>query len=148
MFGQGVSGGAETDAGPRGKQAAMTARPRRSRTEAARFNGRSREGVRLRQLEKQFRVQLGETTDNPVTILAIRRAAELVMLAESKRAAMIRGEVVDLGDLLRLEGVARRAVIDLGLLNARRDSESRESLDEFLERHSASSGDAPDDDGT
>jgi hypothetical protein len=82
----------------------------RSRTERARFNGRSREGVRLRMLEKQFRAQLGAAADNPVTMLAIRRACEVVLLAETQRAKAIRGEAVDLMALIRLEGAASRAV--------------------------------------
>ena len=45
--------------------------------------------------------------------LAIRNAAELTMLAEMRRAAMIRNEPVDLDGLIRLEGVARRAVADM-----------------------------------
>ena len=45
--------------------------------------------------------------------LAISNAAELTMLAEMRRAAMIRNEPVDLDGLIRLEGVARRAVADM-----------------------------------
>ena len=45
--------------------------------------------------------------------LAISNAAELTMLAEMRRAAMIRNEPVDLDGLIRLEGVARRAVADI-----------------------------------
>jgi hypothetical protein len=37
------------------------------------------------------------------------------MLAEEMRAQAIRGEGIDLGDLIRLEGAARRAVADLRL---------------------------------
>lgn len=87
----------------------------RSRTERARYNGRSREAVRVRMLAAGFRAQLGDAADNPVMAAAITRAAELVMLAEQKRAAMIRSEPVDLGDLIRLEGAARRAIADLHL---------------------------------
>ena len=42
-----------------------------------------------------------------------RNAAELTMLAEMQRAAMIRNEPVDLDGLIRLEGVARRAAADM-----------------------------------
>jgi hypothetical protein len=42
--------------------------------------------------------------------LAIRNAAELTMSADMQRAAMIRNVSVDLDGLIRLEGVARRAV--------------------------------------
>jgi hypothetical protein len=43
----------------------------------------------------------------------LRNAAELTMLADMQRAAMIRNEPVDLDGLIRLEGVARRAVADM-----------------------------------
>jgi hypothetical protein len=42
--------------------------------------------------------------------LAIRDASELLTLAEMMRGAMLRGEHVDLSNLLRLEGVAKRAI--------------------------------------
>jgi hypothetical protein len=45
--------------------------------------------------------------------LAIRNAAELTMSADMQRAAMIRNEPVDLDGLIRVEGVARRAVADI-----------------------------------
>jgi hypothetical protein len=109
----------------------MTPRPRRSRTEAARFNGRTREGVRLRALEKQFRTHVGEVANTPVATLAIRRAAELVLLAEIGRAKLIRGEAVDLSHLLRLEGVAARAFAALALPLTRHES-SEPSLAEYL----------------
>jgi hypothetical protein len=63
-----------------------------------------------------FRARLGEAAANPLVATEIMRASELIMLAERQRGAMIRGETVDLGDLLRLEGVARRAIVDLHLL--------------------------------
>jgi hypothetical protein len=128
----GVSDSAMTCARPRTKR--VYGKPR-SRTERARFNGRSREGVRLRMLEKQFRAQIGEAADTPVGTLAIRRACELVMLAESQRAAMIRGEAVDLSHLLRLEGVAARAIAALGLPLTRHES-SEPSLAEYLSQMS------------
>jgi len=83
---------------------------RRSRPEQARINGRSREGVRVRALQRQFRAEIGEEAENAVVALAVRDASELTMLAEMQRAALIRGENVDLSNLLRLEGVARRAI--------------------------------------
>src|SRR6516165_1605901 len=101
-----VSGSAATNPRPRVKRAAI----RRSRPEQARINGRSREGVRVRALQRQFRAEIGEEADNAVVALAVRDASELTMLAEMQRAALIRGENVDLSNLLRLEGVARRAI--------------------------------------
>jgi hypothetical protein len=128
-----VSDGAATKARPRAKR--VYGKPR-SRTERARFNGRTREGVRLRMLEKQFRACLGEAADNPVTLLAVRRAAELVLLTETMRAARIRGEAVDVSHMLRMEGVAARALAALGLSSALRESEPM-SLEAHLAAASA-----------
>lgn len=47
--------------------------------------------------------------------LDIRRAAELVTLAEAERAKAMRGEPVDLSALIRVEGAADRAVRRLGI---------------------------------
>jgi hypothetical protein len=71
--------------------------------------------VRLRKLEAQFREQLGEAAYNPVMVLAIRRAAELLMLAEIERAKAIRGDAVDFDQLIRLESMCTRAVQALRL---------------------------------
>jgi hypothetical protein len=107
----------------------------RSRTERHRFNGRSREGVRVRMLQKQFRAEIGEEADNAGVALAIRNAAELTMLAEMQRAAMIRGEHVDLSNLLRLEGVSKRAVAFMRQLAREVREEARQprqSIDQYL----------------
>ena len=89
--------------------------PRRSRPEKRRYGGRSHQTARVRTLVAGFRVQLGAASNDSIMTAAITRAAELTMLAEMRRAAAIRGEGVDLGDLIRLEGAARRAVADLRL---------------------------------
>jgi hypothetical protein len=64
-------------------------------------------------LEKQFRAEIGMEADSAVVALAVRNSAELTMSAEMQRAAMIRNEPVDLAGLIRLEGVAQRAVADM-----------------------------------
>lgn len=140
MLQTGVSNSDQTDARPRAKRAVTKGR---SRTERARFNGRSREGVRLRMLEKQFRSQLGAAAENPFVTLAIRRAAELTMLAETERAKAIRGEPVDFDHLIRLESMVSRAVRALRLPNTRKSA--RPSLAEYLARQypPVSSGASP-----
>ena len=129
------SDGAAITARPRVKRNAM----RRSRPEQARFSGRSREGVRVRALQKQFRAEIGEDADSTVVALAIRNAAELTMLAEMQRAALIRGENVDLSNLLRLEGVARRAIADMRQLarEVRGEAQPSMSIEEHLAAYSA-----------
>lgn len=104
----------------------------RSRSERRRYGGRSHQAARVRALAAGFRAQLGDVSSDPIVSAAITRAAELTMLAEMKRAAAIRGEDVDLGDLIRLEGAARRAVADLRLPVVERD-EKGETLAQYLD---------------
>ena len=66
--------------------------------------------MRLRALQIQFRAEIGAEADSAIMALAVTNAAELTMLAEMRRAAMIRGLILS---LIRLEGVARRAVADM-----------------------------------
>jgi hypothetical protein len=65
--------------------------------------------------------------------LAISNAAELTMLAEMRRGAMIRNEPVDLDGLIRLEGVARRAVADMRQLAREVRGEVQPSM--TIEKH-------------
>jgi hypothetical protein len=106
-------------------------KPRRPARERSRYNGNSREHHRVRALAAGFRAQLGDASLDPIMSAAITRAAELTMLAEMKRAAAIRGEDVDLGDLIRLEGAARRAVADLRLPIIERE-EKGSDLESYL----------------
>ena len=89
----------------------------------------------MRALQRQFRAEIGEEADNAVVALAVRDAAELVMLAEMQRAALIRGENVDLSNLLRLEGVARRAIAFMRQLAREVRGEAQPTL--TLEEHLA-----------
>ena len=52
--------------------------------------------MRLRALQIQFRAEIGAEADSAIMALAVTNAAELTMLAEMRRAAMIRNEPVDL----------------------------------------------------
>src|SRR6266481_3130213 len=52
----------------------------------------------------------GKDAVNDLTLLAVRKAAELTVAAEMSRAAMLRGMPTDMLALVRLEGVAARAV--------------------------------------
>lgn len=52
---------------------------------------------------------------SPVQLTAIRRAAELTALAEKMRAEAFREVAVDLSSLVRLEGMASRAVKASGI---------------------------------
>jgi len=108
---------AATEVRSRPKRAPAKAR---SRTERARYNGRSREGVRVRVLTAGFRAALGGPT-GALMELAIARASELVVIAEGVRARAVRGEPVDLDMVVKVENAARRAVADLGIKPAERE---------------------------
>jgi hypothetical protein len=57
----------------------------------------------------------GPEVVSPVVAMQVRRAAELVTAVEMTRANMLRGVPTDMLALVRLEGVAARAVRALGL---------------------------------
>jgi hypothetical protein len=104
----------------------------RSRHEISRYSGCMRPAYRIRTLAKQFRNQLGAIADHPAVKLRILRAAELAMLAEDLRAQLIRGEKIDVGNLLRLEAIADRALRQLGLDHLPHDDKSVPSISEYL----------------
>ena len=51
----------------------------------------------------------GPSVVNELTQVTVRKAAELVVLAEATRAGMLNGVVTDITALIRIEGEARRA---------------------------------------
>ena len=57
----------------------------------------------------------GPSVVNDLTQVTVRKAAELVVLAEATRAGMLNGVVTDITALIRIEGEARRACRSLGL---------------------------------
>ena len=57
----------------------------------------------------------GPSVVNELTQVTVRKAAELVVLAEATRAAMLNGVLTDITALIRIEGEARRACRALGL---------------------------------
>jgi hypothetical protein len=99
----------------------------------ARYNGNSREARRMIALAGKFRTALGPVANNPIVALRIERAAELVVLSENLRAALIRGEKVDVSNLLRLEAIADRALRQLGLDHLPDGEKPVPSIAEYLE---------------
>jgi hypothetical protein len=98
--------------------------------------------VRIRQLETQYRAEIGEVAANPAVMQAIRRAAELTMFSEKQRATMIRGEPISVSDLLRLEGVGKRAIGSMRELAAQvRAEQLRQTI--HLARFRSTRPDAP-----
>jgi hypothetical protein len=71
---------------------------------------------RRRDLVEAFTAALGgEDALSAVAAMYVRRAAELLTMAEMARAAMLNGQPTDMLALVRLEGAASRAVRMLGV---------------------------------
>jgi hypothetical protein len=72
---------------------------------------------RPRDLVEAFMTALGgpSVVVNELTQVAVRKAAELLVLAEATRAAMLNGAQIDITALIRIEGEARHACRALGL---------------------------------
>jgi hypothetical protein len=89
----------------------LTSRPQRPA-----ISQRSALGKRLRDLADGFAERLGGWPALSVTTAAaVRKAAELVALSEQMRRDALRNGCTDPDQLLRFEGVASRAVRQLGL---------------------------------
>jgi hypothetical protein len=93
------------------------------------IDGRSAIAKRAAKVMGRFVTALGGHVD-PVTLVQVRRAAELVVTAEQLRSKTLRGDPVDLLALVRLENLATRAVAALGL--DRRREPAAQTLDEYL----------------
>lgn len=92
------------------------------------LDGRSSEARRYRDLCAGFADALaGEGALTEAQRVAVRRAAELTVIAEQQRARALRGEPVDPLALVRLEGMVARAVRALGI-PAERQPKRRRSL--------------------
>jgi hypothetical protein len=61
-----------------------------------------------------YTAALGDAGCDPTMAAKVMKAAELTAYAEQLRAAVLRGEAVDPLALVRVEGVADRAVRQLG----------------------------------
>jgi hypothetical protein len=108
----------------------ITSRPLRLRG----LDGRSGSGRRRRDLIEAFADALGGPKAlSEVQMIDVRRAAELVAVAEEARAAALKqgGAAVDLHELVKLEGAADRAVRRLGIKTGK---PAGPSLAEHLER--------------
>lgn len=88
---------------------------RRWRPGSLRFDGRSKAAKRVKKLAAGYIAQLGGGEPDAATRAAIQKAAELVVVAEGLRGRALRGESVDLSEMVKVQGVADRAVRALGL---------------------------------
>lgn len=89
-------------------------------TKLAGVDNRSSFGRRRRDLIRGYIAALGGPDKvSSAVMLDITRAVDLVVLAEQCRSAALRGEPIDMSDLIRLEGAADRAVRRLGIKEAK-----------------------------
>ena len=86
------------------------------------IDGRSRAGLRVRSIVAELESRFDEIT--PLRRAAIERAATLCVIAEDLAARQLAGLEVSLDEVLRAEGVARRAV---RAIVAERPAQARES---------------------
>ncbi len=110
-----------------------------------RVDGRSKAAKRAKELAASFVAQLGKAAADggAAALAAVRKAAELVVVAEVLRARALRGETVDLSELVKVEGIADRAVRALGLDRKRGPAERGENdLAAYLAAKYGDRGDA------
>ena len=84
-------------------------RPYRSKVERRRYDGNRASAYRIREIESEYREELGGVAAVVSVKRAIRNTAEMWWYAETLLAAPIRGEAVNPLDVLRAQGVAARA---------------------------------------
>jgi hypothetical protein len=97
----------------------------------ARVDGRIRAARRVKALVAAYTAACSGAASDATTAAKILKAAELVALAETMRAAALRGDKgADALALVRLEGIARRAVADLGI--EKREPARGDALERYL----------------
>lgn len=111
-----------------------SAAPKRRKRKPAgpHLDGRTRGAKRIKAVTDALLAELGGVVNDATMMVRIRRAAELVVAAEIARGNALTGKKVDLAKLIRLEGVASRAVKELQAHKAKPPSGR-----ELLERHIA-----------
>lgn len=114
-----------------GPGASLTPKKKRRNHRKAKkpIDGRFVLGRRVHALVEVFRERLGPDADDPVTAIAIRRAAETTALSEHLRAQMLRGEPISPDDALR---ASRTADLMTRRLHLDRRKLSAPSLPEYL----------------
>jgi hypothetical protein len=75
----------------------------------------------VRLAANEMKSVLGDAANNPIMAAAIREAAELGVIASDLRAKWLRGEPVDIAEIVSAENVHRRALGDLGIKPRQRE---------------------------
>jgi hypothetical protein len=118
-------------------------RPTPSRVPTGRLDGRTKLARRTKQLERAFIAELGGDLSD-ARLAAVRRAADLLSIAEQVRSRWMAGDLgVSTTDIVRVEGTARRALIDLNLPLAS-GVRPAESLEQYLARTDSDGDDGQD----
>lgn len=108
------------------------------------LDGRSRLARRAKQLAMAFEAELGGTLSD-AQMVATRRAAEMTAIAEETRSRWLAGDWKTTGtDVVRIDGAARRAILDLGLPAA--NVRPAETLEQYLARTAIDTDDGEIDD--
>jgi hypothetical protein len=108
------------------------------------LDGRSRLARRAKKLELAFAAELGDALSE-AQLVAVKRAAEMVAIAEETRARWLSGDWKTTGtDVVRIDGAARRAILDLGLPAA--NVRPAETLEQYLARTAIDTDDGEIDD--
>jgi hypothetical protein len=95
------------------------------------LDGRTKLARRAKQLEKAFTTELGGDLSD-ARLAAVRRASDLLAIAWSVRERWMAGDpAISTTDIVRMEGTARRALVDLDL-PATSGVRPGESLDDIL----------------
>jgi hypothetical protein len=100
---------------------------------SARIDGRLTAARRVKELTAAFLDQL--PVADATTLAAVKKAAELVAVAEGLRRKALLGEVVDMLALVRVENLAQRAIVALNL--DRKREPTGPSLSDYLAGHYA-----------
>ena len=110
-----------------------------TRSPAGRLDGRTKLARRAKQLARAFEAERGGALSD-AQMVAVKRAAEMATIAERTRALWLAGDWKTTGtDVVRIDGAARRAILDLGLPTS--NVRPAESLEEYLARTAADTDD-------
>jgi hypothetical protein len=81
----------------------------------------------------ELKAALGDVPISPMMTAAIQRAAELHVIAADLRAKRLRGDPVDVAEIVKAENAHRRAVACLGIkFSVEREPAERQQLADWL----------------
>jgi hypothetical protein len=107
-------------------------RPAIGLSKTGQLDGRSALARRAKKLARAFEAELGGTLSD-AQLVATRRAGEMAAIAEETRSRWLAGDWKTTGtDVVRIDGAARRAILDLGLPTS--NVRPAETLEQYLER--------------